>query len=282
MSATTNVEASRSSPGTGDAFCVLLTKFNVLLRGHGDQPVGLDPGWLERRIELFEAWTLRSVRGQTVPPALWLVFVNADTSPRFVARLTELCGDSASIVPVKGTLTDERIAHLVHAVVPANAATLVTARLDNDDAISERYVATVGGEALSWRGFVNPRNGLQLVGSRVLRCWDRSSPFLSLIEDRDPLRPPRTVFCVEHQRAAGAGPVRQLGGPPLWLQVVHAGNLANEARGVPYPRSRANRSLGLALPTVAPAPAPRAIVGAVAAQALHELRWIAARGRPRR
>jgi hypothetical protein len=236
------MSTARGEAGTVDH--LLLTKFNVMLRGQSPPLPGLAAGWLEGRLQLFEEWALPSVRRQTRAPLAWLVFVNAQTSPDFLERLERLCRPTATLVPVEGVLTDQRIGEIVQAHLPRRTATLITTRLDSDDALAAGYVETMAAQAASWRGFVNPRSGLQLAGSRVLRCWDRSSPFLSLIEERDPGRAPLTVFCTEHQRAAEVAPVRQLRGRPLWLQVVHGGNLGNEVRGLAYPRALASRALG--------------------------------------
>lgn len=228
---------------------VLLTKYNTRFAGDVSvHPRGLDPAWLDGRLELFTQAPLRSVRQQTAPPAAWLVFIDADTPRAQRAALQSAVGAAATLVEVVGQLTDDVVSTLVAAEVRVPAGqTLITTRLDSDDALSVDHLARVQDLARSYRGFINPSTGVQLARGSVLLRHDRSSAFLSLVEDVLASTRPRTVFCVEHHDAHRAGPVRQLRGV-AWVQTIHGGNVANQAEGVPYPRRRAERLLGYSLP----------------------------------
>lgn len=215
---------------------VVLTKYNAPLSSVGMRPDrrGIDVAWLQARFALFSRWTVASMRNQDRPPDQWLIFVDAATPSAERNDLLQLTRGIAELVDVYEPLIDDRIQREVAARIPASARTLLTSRLDNDDAVSLDYCQLMRRQVtIGWRGFVNPCTGIQLAGDVVLRRWDPSSPFLSYIEDLSRADGPRTVMSVEHHRARHAGDLRQLRGRPAWLQVIHEHNLANAADGMP-------------------------------------------------
>lgn len=231
------------------SFHVLLTKFNVELPYARKAGQGLDPSWLVPRIRIFRDWALPSVRAQTMPPFAWLIFVDTRTDPDLLMLIAQLCEGVASVVPVSGPMTDDQVRLAVHRVVPDQPARLLTTRLDNDDALSSRYIERMAAATHGWTGFVNPINGYACTSDGyVLRRWDPSSPFLSLAEEREPGRPPRTVLSSAHDRADTVGRVKQLGGPPMWIQFIHGDNIANRARGFPQRRQQASKYFSIELP----------------------------------
>jgi hypothetical protein len=256
---------------------LLLTKFNIRLAYMQGRTPGLDPEWLERRLDLFNAWPLPSVKAQTLAPTAWLILMDAETPPPFLSRLEAISQGAATIVPIEGVPSDADIASTVASYVPAGVDTLVTSRLDNDDALAASYMQTMAREARDWTGFLNPRSGLQLAGGALLRCWDSSSPFLTFVEPWRAGGDPKTVFAIAHHRAREFAPVRQVGGSPLWLQIVHGGNVVNSPIGIPYPHTRAARVLGWPLPEAPGRHSASRLAQAASSQAVHEAKWLARR-----
>ncbi|MBJ7336721.1 glycosyltransferase [Mycolicibacterium sp.] len=251
---------------------LLLTKFNAPLADSAGERPGLNREWLDMRLDLFERWPLRSVRGQSRAADEWLIFVDSDTAVDYLENLAEVISGDATIVGVSGPLTDDRIAAYVAAHLLDRGGLLITTRLDSDDALASDYVERIHAVADSgWRGFVNPRTGFQLVGDSVLKRWDSSGPFMSYLEDLQPGSLPRTVLSIEHYQAHLAGPVKQLGGKPSWLQVVHGRNLANSAEGVRWSRAKAAKAMGLELPEPTGASTP--LLSPIAAQLAREAKW---------
>jgi hypothetical protein len=222
---------------------LLLTRYNTAIPGLAGRP-GLDPGWLEARLRLFRDWPLAAVRAQVRRPDRWLLFVDAETPAFHRAALGSAVEGLGELVPVEGPLDDPRVRALVAERLGPGAGSLVSARLDSDDAIASSYLARVCAAAEGWQGFVNAPLGYRLREGRVVRCRDRSGPFLSFAEELDGGLP-QTVLQVPHHEAERRGPVRQLGGPPAWLQVVHGSNLANRFSGWPVDVGRACDDLGL-------------------------------------
>lgn len=260
---------------------LLLTKFNVpLVAGDGPRR-GIQEHWLAARMELFERWTLPSVAMQTRPPDRWLIFVDAQTPERYLSRLRAIRQPLASICTIDGQLSDEMIGTIVREYVPPEVGLLLTSRIDNDDAIAATYLERVWGQATGWRGFLNPRSGLQYVDGMIFRRWDSRSPFLTMVEDLAASEIPRTAFSVEHHHAETLAPVRQIGGPPLWIQVVHGQNLANKVQGLPYPHKRASAALGWAVPARGRALGFGQIARAAFDGIAPEIEWVVRRARNR-
>jgi hypothetical protein len=243
---------------------VVMTKYNAEMPDRQGVKLGLDAGWLQARLDLFSTWTLPSIRRQTRPADDWLIFVNADTAPDALDRLRQVVGETARVVPAAGPLTDARIRALLAPFVPTTCRTLITTRIDNDDAIAATHLARVQDHA-GWRGFINFRNGYLMSAGHIYRRWDSSNAFLSFIEDVRPDRQPISVFQIPHRNAASAAPVRQVLGAPAWLQVVHASNLVNRAQGLPVGAARAARHLGFDPTAGVGQAAPLSVKGTIAA-----------------
>lgn len=231
-------------PRTGHVH-VLLTKYNTRF-GAGIQHKGLSADWLDYRLGLFRT-TLMSVQAQTRRPDAWLIFIDSETPAQQHEALAETLGEAGELVLIEGPLTDARVAVEVRARLNSNVQRLATSRLDSDDAISASYIERIQRCIDGRDGFINARRGYQLVGRRLLQRWDRSSPFLTLVETVTPSVQVRTVFSVEHHLAGKAQSTRQLT-DACWLQIIHDGNLLNVAEGFPAFRRVAQRELSWRIP----------------------------------
>lgn len=100
----------------------------------------LDPEWLERRLGLFQEFCLPSVNGQSDKNFLWLIAVDARVPADFVGRLSQVVGESGSIIVIR---TNQRFS--LNAAMGPTQTPLehVTIRLDSDDSIARDFVAKV-------------------------------------------------------------------------------------------------------------------------------------------
>jgi hypothetical protein len=83
---------------------------------------------------------------------------------------------------------------------------------------------------------VNLPVGYQWESGRLYYYYHLANPFLSFVE-RMPVagrtrRSPKTVMSGNHDSIGRRGRVRQVLSPPMWIQVVHGGNVINERLGV--------------------------------------------------
>jgi hypothetical protein len=114
--------------------------------------------------------------------------------------------------------------------IPAEPEWLLTTRLDNDDGLHEDFAARVqDAQTLQRAEVLNGPVGIILCGDRAYRQRHLSNAFISLSE---PFSARKTIFEVQyHIHADKFYPVRQLEPEPMWLQVIHGGNVSNRVRG---------------------------------------------------
>ena len=209
----------------------LITRFDVATDYGGRSHPG--EAWLRRRIDLFDTFTLPSVRAQTTDEFTWLVFFAPDPPP-FLARSIEEWDRWPTFVPcyVPAMNTGREAREAITANVGPGASHLITTRLDNDDAFCRGYLESVqsafAGQDLV---FVNCRSGVVLdtrrhVFSLVNR---RANQFVSCIERfGDELT---TVMATDHSALPSVASVIELDTPESWLHVEHGDNASNRPTG---------------------------------------------------
>lgn len=207
----------------------ILTRYSVVF-APDEPPVPED--WLRYRLGFFVEACLASVVSQTSSNLRWLVFADDRCSDEFRRDFDELAEGRFEPVWTHEPFYDGVFREAV--AERSSTPYLITTRLDSDDALASDFVASVQAQFQGQdRLFVNFGRGLQMDRTGSVYRYDyMSNPFVSLIEKRVPDQPPLTVFGSRaHGRVRGLGPLREVVAPPMWLQVVHGGNLANSIRG---------------------------------------------------
>ena len=193
----------------------------------------LSRSWLERRLELFETFCLPAMRMQTAPHE-WLIWFDAGTPSDLRKRIE--AHDEFIPVWIEGTLDAPTVLATIEARLPKVATRLITTRLDNDDGIAHNFLARIQQAACGREDvFFNFPLGYQWQDGRLYFSIQRSNPFLSYVECLEGAgssRLIRSVMSGNHELVARSGRLRQLWGGPMWLQVLHGDNVANEMWGV--------------------------------------------------
>jgi hypothetical protein len=214
----------------------IITRFNVNIHPVEDA-FRLGETWLTQRFELFCKFCFPSVRHQESQDFTWLVLFDEQTPARFKRIVGSFerypnfvpvfCGDYASVLP--------RVREHIVRIQP-DADWYLTTRLDNDDALSARFVRTLhkvvegllaSPESVS-EVFINFPHGLQYCEGVVYDFDDVTNAFVSLLERNTP---PHTVFWVDHPDIYKKAPVAQIETRPIFLQNVHGQNVYNYIRG---------------------------------------------------
>lgn len=208
----------------------IITRFNIASEGR-EAPIRNSPGWLDRRFELFERYCLPSVASQTVKQFNWLIYFDiatpatyreriarAQLSFQFEARFVEKFGPSQAASDVTTR------------ILP-NVRTILTTRIDNDDAIARDFIERIQKEAVRTApgSVLNFKHGLALCDGKVYTAADTSNPFTTLVESGD--KPAETIWGARHRELGVKWNVRQVLGRPAWLQVVHGENVSNRIKG---------------------------------------------------
>ena len=206
---------------------VVLTRFN--LKGLGNKAAP-DDDWLAHRLDLFEQYTLPSMRAQTCRHFRWLVFFDAET-PEFartrIASYEAWTNFIACYVEESYRLVRTKVvSSIVEQHIQKNDTHLISTRLDNDDAVARTFIQQIQdqfqGQTFEVLNFMN---GLLLAKNRLYHKQIRSGPFASLIEAGPPFR---TIWYQMHGLLGEVGEVREIDTRPAWVQVVHGRNVSNQ------------------------------------------------------
>ena len=194
-----------------------------------------DRGWLARRLDLFERWTVPSMRWQTAPADSWIILVDETTHPDDLARVRRATqGLPTRLVTLPSVYEMPTYYERVGPALATDRPWVVTCRLDSDDSLARTYLASVREHVGETTGeFLNCRNGFKLAGHRLARIADDSSPFLAFVEPAG--RQVRSVYHVAHQVASTSAPVRQIPRGPAWLTRVHDLNMVSTMSGERVP-----------------------------------------------
>lgn len=206
----------------------LLTRFSAVFRT-GDVPAQEE--WLRYRLGFFVDACWASVRGQQGADFTWLVLFDDRCPDDFREDVEELAKGVFTPIwthePFSPTIFAREIA--ARSAARSAAPWVLTTRLDSDDGVARDFMASVQREfARQERLFVDFPRGVQIDRSGSVYLYDQlSSPFLTLIEKRDPGSWPQTVYAARHARARLHAPLREVNAPPMWVQVIHGTNLLN-------------------------------------------------------
>ena len=224
---------------------LVLTRFNVRGRYHTGDP-GDD--WLRGRLELFDRFTVPSFAVQTCRDFRWLLLCDAESRAWF-SHEVELRGPWVfEPVWVSGACYASFAVLIVAA--HADAPVVLSTRVDNDDAVAADFIATIQAEAAGpYPRFINLVDGAQLAGARFYRRPYTQNPFVTLAEDADSASP-SSVFVKRHFEVAAHAPVDNVRtSHPMWLQVVHGGNVLTDIVGLRMPARSVAPWFGCDLPS---------------------------------
>lgn len=217
----------------------IITRFNVNIDPK-TYDFRLSESWLTERFELFNTFCLPSILQQESQDFHWLLLFDSQTPERF-KRIITLLERYQNLMPIFcdgfSTVMPRVREHILK--THQGADYYLTTRLDNDDALSKKFVKmlhSITGNLLETKAmpgpelFINFPNGLQYCEGTVYDFRDVTNAFVSLLErKRD--EPPHTVFWVDHPDIYKKAPVAQIEAKPIFLQNVHGSNVYNYIRG---------------------------------------------------
>ena len=197
-------------------------------------------GWLQRREELFRAYTLPSMWAQQQEPTAWVLFVDRRLMHLVAPRIQADLPGFAMLVPVEpGQSSSSALDRVWYG--RTNDRWTVAGRLDNDDSIAVDYCKALA----IWTALAKP-------GESLL-----SFPFGAQVAENELFAPRLTTSVTGHFSAYVVPPGGRLnkalgymhpevyrGGldvpvhqlittQPMWIEVLHTENLANHERPGP-------------------------------------------------
>jgi hypothetical protein len=235
---------------TRDLDHVLLTRFNLPTDGV-EGLIRAREGWLRERVALFETYCAPSVYGQTCQNFLWVIYFDPD-SPEWLHDWISKHAPGRFTPVFRSSASSDDVAIDIRALLGGSNSILVTSNIDNDDALALDFVERIQ-RAASYveRTALYITYGLIKNGARIYLRRDARNAFCSVAESWDS---PSTCWCDWHNLLGNSMQVRQLGGAPGWLQVVHGRNVSNRVRGRLVSPSQYVRLFPGLLDDVAPVP----------------------------
>lgn len=217
---------------------VLMTRFNLATPGK-EAAIRNQPGWLAERFVLFERYCLPSVAAQTTKDFTWIIYFDKDTPREFKDRIAALQREVPFHAYYTGLFQSSGWPRSVVEVLGETPPTILTSRLDNDDALAADYmertaVAATGLSPSPRIGIVITRGFIRATSS-AYEIEHPCNAFTSWLEATDGPQPILTAMGISHMDAASFGPLVQVPGPGGWLQVVHGNNVSNKVRGQRVP-----------------------------------------------
>ncbi|MEV7604334.1 glycosyltransferase [Paenarthrobacter sp. NPDC089322] len=212
----------------GSATHFVLTRFNVRSFYHKAEPTD---AWLQERVRLFKDYCIPGFRHQTENRFTWLVFFDSLSPTWLREEIDGLAEDTFHPVYVDGPFSQEFLSETIGRL--CSTPYVITTRVDNDDAVANDFIETIQGCFESQEAaFINLVNGAQYAERKLYLRPYTMNPFSSLIE-RSADNRPATVFVEHHYRIDAHAPVLNVRTKhPMWLQVIHGGNVLNEVVGL--------------------------------------------------
>lgn len=196
-------------------------------------------GWLERREDLFRAYTLPSLAAQQHEPEYWVLLVDQRLIHIVAARIQADLPRFAIIVPVPpGRSGGWALDRFLHGT--GQDRWTVVPRVDNDDAIAVDYCKALA----IWTGLAGPGECLLSfpIGAQIGDGYGQERLANSVTGHFSALVVPpggrlNKALAYMHTEVYRGGldvPVIQLiTTQPMWVEVLHGENLANHVRPGP-------------------------------------------------
>ena len=145
---------------------IILTRFNVPTKGR-EAEIRSRTGWLERRFDIFEQYCLPAVAAQTNRDFTWVIYFDVATPAPFRDRIARCQKEFPFVDLYREDMPLDTVVDDVRALLKPGSETVLTTRLDNDDAIARDFVdrlqtaahAVQPGTALNFSDGVSWRDG---------------------------------------------------------------------------------------------------------------------------
>jgi hypothetical protein len=179
--------------------------------------------WFSNRCDLFEKYTLPSVRAQTSKHFDWILLANPDFPSIDIDRLSSY---NIEVLWVDWEFDEDQqqLGEVLQHKYKEHDW-IITSRLDNDDMLSNWFMKSLldnAGNKIEWLTFPN---GYIMKGDKAFFRRYPTSPFVSLVE---PAAQMSSVFQVSHIFAGTkVGPIRELTQDRAWVQIDHGDNVKN-------------------------------------------------------
>lgn len=213
----------------------VLTRFNIrinyeYIKNPKNSPLLkiLDEDYLEERFDIFEKYTLPSMKNQTNQNFKWLIFFHKRTPKKFLNRIKKLkkfynFEDLYFDDGEKFRLLDYRVKNKDYSDFH------ITTRIDNDDIIDEDYIKKIQDYANNnlHECFISFPHGLKfdLNFNKEVDFYSKFNHFTSMISSED-----KTILNFNHITINNQDieTICFETEKPMWTEIIHSSNVLNE------------------------------------------------------
>lgn len=217
----------------------VITRFNIPSSGwqhDKNNKIVRDVAWYEKRIALFEQFTLPSMMNQISKDFVWLVYFDPNSPELLKEKIEQWKSECANFKPCYSEDYDkwqfQEMSDYIKADNPQSEY-IITTRIDNDDAFRNTAIEEIQS------AFV-PRDNV-IIDLPNGYCYNTntsffskntfiSGPFVSYIENGNKSHID-TVYREGHPAWKGKAEFVSVKSR-LWIQVIHDSNIANSQHGI--------------------------------------------------
>lgn len=219
----------------------IITRFNLTIfkEDKKKNPVLTDK-WLEERFKLFEMYCFPSLTSQTNTIFNWLCLFDEDTPKKFKSKISEYKNEFPQFIPLflshDETLNLEiYLRNEIKKYISPKDSYLITTRIDNDDSFHKEIVNIIQEQVKKDNGekyIYNFDYGFQYFEeyNYLQKIFYRNNHFLTRVDNlNDDFG---TIMSFRHDRIDKDLKVNNLNNKlnPLWIEVVHGSNVANDIK----------------------------------------------------
>ena len=207
---------------------LLLTRFNI--QYEFNETSGINPTWLDERLQLFEQYCLPSVMNQSCKDFIWLFFCDIRTPNKYKTIINQYKTQIPQLhiqwVPYYDNDYYELFTNIGREYAQGYDL-LVTSRIDNDDSIAYNYIELVQKAAREGiMGIISFPKGKQTFAhenkSYIVKYIQNH--FTSRIENTKF----ETILVFNHALVSPHDITTIETHEPMWEEIVHSGNMYND------------------------------------------------------
>lgn len=217
----------------------ITTRFNVRTENWHQTRTGelpLSEEWHEHRFKIFQEYTLPSFKNQKNKNFIWLVFFDAETSPKYRQIIESIKQDFSNFHPVfvkDGAEINTSISSTFSKYYSSRTEFVISTDIDNDDILHEEFVAVIQQNFKPIHNLViDLRRGFQLSllannKSLLTEFYGVANPFVSIVEKAEN---PKTIMNEKHPNFKYYENIAVYDSKPLFIQLIHHFNLLNNTQ----------------------------------------------------
>lgn len=223
-----------------DDLYVIVTRFNVNINYSVAKTKTLaqinpavDEGYLARRFELFERYTIPSIQQQTLQNFIWLVLFHADTPQHYKDRIAALQQEYPAFRPLFVQDDEDYLAAMDAYLLSFAAKRYISARIDNDDAFHAGFMQAVQEIVQK-----DTRVEYMILFALGLQYHEKKqfatkynfpmNHFSALITPNLGDGTLKNILTYNHTTVTEFFEIEMVSQPqPMWLEVVHDSNVSN-------------------------------------------------------